>query len=106
MSRWRGAREFTNAFLALGLGHLPRGSPRMYRVEEVIHNGVVVVILAHFANNINMFYLLGRVFLCGCEFITFTTNNIFTDYNNISPTAQRMHTLTYPIDNTPKEEDE
>ncbi|KAE8815916.1 auxin-induced protein 5ng4 [Hordeum vulgare] len=62
MSRWRGAREFTNVFLALGFGHLPRGSSRMYRVEKVIHNGVVVAILAHFTNNSDSFYLLGRVF--------------------------------------------
>ncbi|KAE8789494.1 Auxin-induced protein 5NG4 [Hordeum vulgare] len=79
MSRWRSPREFTNPFLGLGFGHLPRRSPRMYRVEDVIHNGVVVAILAHFTNNIDAFYLLGRVFWCGCEFIAFTTHNIFTD---------------------------
>uniref|UniRef100_A0A452YU75 Uncharacterized protein n=1 Tax=Aegilops tauschii subsp. strangulata TaxID=200361 RepID=A0A452YU75_AEGTS len=45
MSRWRGARGFTDFFLGAGYRHLPRGSPRMYRVEEVIHNGVVVAIL-------------------------------------------------------------
>ncbi|KAE8780414.1 Auxin-induced protein 5NG4 [Hordeum vulgare] len=93
MSRWRGAREFTNAFLALGFGHLPRGSPRMYRVKEVIHNGVLVAILAHFTNSIDAFYLFGRVFSCGCEFISFTTHNIFTDYTIIFPTAERMHAL-------------
>ncbi|KAE8792421.1 Auxin-induced protein 5NG4 [Hordeum vulgare] len=103
MSRWRGAREFSNALLALGFGHLPRGSPRMYRVEEVIHNGVMVPILSYFTNNIDVFYLLGRVFWCGCGFIAFTNQNIFTDYNNIFPTAERMHTLPYPSDNTPEE---
>uniref|UniRef100_A0A8I6Y9D2 Uncharacterized protein n=1 Tax=Hordeum vulgare subsp. vulgare TaxID=112509 RepID=A0A8I6Y9D2_HORVV len=106
ISRWRGAREITNAFLALGFGHLPRGSPRMYRVEEVIHNGDVVAILTHFTNHIDAFYLLGRVFWCRCEFIAFTTHKIFTDYNNIFPTAERMHTLPYPIDNTPEEEEQ
>uniref|UniRef100_A0A452ZNN9 Uncharacterized protein n=1 Tax=Aegilops tauschii subsp. strangulata TaxID=200361 RepID=A0A452ZNN9_AEGTS len=45
MSRWRGTRGVTDFFLGAGYGHLPRGSPRMYRVEEVIHNGVVVAIL-------------------------------------------------------------
>ncbi|KAE8809646.1 hypothetical protein D1007_13683 [Hordeum vulgare] len=89
MSIWKGSREFTNAFLALGFGHMPQGSPRMYRVEEVIHNGVVGAILAHFTNNIDAFYLLDRVFWCGCEFIAFTTHNIFTDYNNILPTVER-----------------
>ncbi|KAE8783647.1 hypothetical protein D1007_42851 [Hordeum vulgare] len=106
MSRWRVAREFTNAFLAIGIDHLHRRSPRMYRVEEVIHNGVVVAILSHITNNIDTFYLLGRMFWCGCELFTFTTHNIFTEYNNIFPTTERMHTLPYPIDNTPEEEEQ
>ncbi|KAE8791363.1 hypothetical protein D1007_34197 [Hordeum vulgare] len=100
-----GARNFTNAFLALGFGYLPRGSPSMYRLEEVIHNGVVDAILAHFTNNIDAFYLLGHMFWCGREFIAFTTHNIFTNYNNIFPTMERMHTMSYPIDNTPEEEE-
>ncbi|KAE8780582.1 Auxin-induced protein 5NG4 [Hordeum vulgare] len=103
ISRWSGAREFTDFFLGTGYGHLPRVSPRMYRVQEVIHNGVVVTILAHFTNPLDAFYLLGRVFSCGFEFIAFTTHNIFTDYDNMFPTAERMHTLSYPINNTVKE---
>ena len=75
----------------------------MYRVEEVIHNGVVVAILSHFTNPFDAFYLLGRVFWCGCEFIAFTTHNIFTDYDNVFPTDERMHTLPYPI-NTAEEQ--
>ena len=104
MSRWRGARGFTDFFLGAGYGHLPRGSPRMYRVEEVIHNRVVVAILAHFTNPFDAFYLLGHVFWCGCEFIAFTTHNRLTEYNNIFPTMTRMHTLPYPIDNSPEEQ--
>ena len=104
MSRWRGARGFTDFFLGAGYGHLPRGSPRMYRVEEVTHNGVVVAILAHFTNPFDAFYLLGRVFWCGCEFIAFTTHNIFTGYDNVFPTEERMHTLPYPINYTAEEQ--
>ncbi|KAE8777726.1 Auxin-induced protein 5NG4 [Hordeum vulgare] len=104
MSRWRGAREFTDFFLGAGYEHLPRGSPRMYRVQEVIHNGVVVAILSHFTNPFDAFYLLGHVFLCGCEFIAFITHNIFTDYDNIFPTAELMYTPPYPINNTAEEQ--
>ena len=43
ISRWRGARELTEFFLAAGFRHLPRGSPRMYHLEEVNHNGGVVL---------------------------------------------------------------
>ena len=64
---------------------------------------VVVALLAHFTNTIDAFYLLGRVFWCGSEFIAFTTHNRFTEYTNIFPTATRMHTLPYPIDNAPEE---
>ncbi|XBH73962.1 hypothetical protein VPH35_100995 [Triticum aestivum] len=104
ISRWRTARNFTEFFLASGYHHLPWGSPRMFRVEEVIQNGVVVALLAHFTNTFDAFYLLGRVFWCGCEFITFTTHNMFTEYTNIFPTASHMHTLPYPIDNAPEEQ--
>ena len=76
----------------------------MFRVEEVIQNGVVVALLAHFTNTFDAFYLLGRVFWCGSEFIAFTTHNMFTEYTNIFPTASRMHTLPYPIDNAPEEQ--
>jgi hypothetical protein len=44
------------------------------------------------------------VFWCGYEFIAFTTHNMFTEYTNIFPTASRMHTLPYPIDNAPEEQ--
>ncbi|KAE8781568.1 Auxin-induced protein 5NG4 [Hordeum vulgare] len=76
----------------------------MYRVVEVINNGVLVAILVHFTNSFDVFYLLGHVFWCGCEFIAFTTNNIFTDYTNNFPTAGRMHTRSYPINNTLEEQ--
>ena len=76
----------------------------MFRVEEVIQNRVVVALLAHFTNTFDAFYLLGRVFWCGSEFIAFTTHNRFTEYTNIFPTASRMHTLPYPIDNAPEEQ--
>ena len=104
ISMWSTARNFTEFFLACGYHHLPRGSPRMFRVEEVIQNVVVVALLAHFTNTFDAFYLLGRVFWCGSEFIAFTTHNRFTEYNNIFPTATRMHTLPYPIDNAPEEQ--
>ena len=104
ISRLRTARNFTEFFLASGYHHLPRGSPTMFRVEEVIQNRVVVALLAHFTNTFDAFYLLGRVFWCGSEFIAFTTHNRFTEYNNIFPTATRMHTLPYPIDNAPEEQ--
>ena len=63
-----------------------------------------VALLAHFTNTLDAFYLLGRVFSCGCEFIAFTTHKMFTEYTNIFPTASRMHTLPYPIDNAPEEQ--
>ena len=86
-------RKELQLFLASGFHHLPRGSPRMFRVEEVIQNGVVVALHAHLTNTFDAFYLLGRVFLCGCEFITFTTHNMFTEHTNIFPTASRMHSF-------------
>ena len=62
ISRLRTARNFTEFFLASGYHHLLRGSPMMFRVEEVIQNRVVVSLLAHFTNTFDTFYILGRVF--------------------------------------------
>ena len=62
---------------------------------------MVVAVLAHFTNTFDAFYLLGRVFWCGSEFIAFTTHNIFMEYTTIFPSC--MHTLPYPIDNAPEE---
>ena len=104
ISRLRTARNFTEFFLASGYHHLPRGSPTMFRVEEVIQNWVVVALLAHFTNTFDAFYLLGRVFWCGSEFIVLTTPNRFTEYTNIFPDVSHMHTLSYPIDNAPEEQ--
>ena len=104
ISRLRTARNFTEFFLASGYHHLLRGYPTMFHVEEVIQNRVVVALLAHFTNTFDAFYLLGRVFWCGSEFIAFTTHNRFTEYTNIFPTTTHMHTLSYPIDNAPEEQ--
>ena len=38
------------------------------------------------------------MFWCGCEFIAFTTHNIFTNFDCIFPTRDGMHSLPYYID--------
>jgi hypothetical protein len=100
ISRWRGARGLTEFFLSAGYRHLhlPRGSPAMFRVEEVSNNGFPVGLIVTFTNPFDAHYLLGRVFWCGCEFIAFTMYNIFTDFNSAFPADERMHTLPYPTD--------
>jgi hypothetical protein len=35
------------------------------------------------------------VYWCGCEFIAFTTYNVFTNFYNIFPTMNVMHALPY-----------
>ena len=97
ISRWRGARELTEFFLSAGYRHLPRGSPVMFRVEELTNNGYPVGLIVRFTNHFDAYHLLGRVFWCGCEFIPFTTYNIFTDVDNIFPNGS-MHTLPYGDD--------
>ena len=96
-SRWRGARDLAYGFLRAGFAHLPAGSPVMFRLDE--HrphaNAPVIGLVAHFTNRFDAYYLLGQVFWCGCEFIAFTTYNIFTDMESIFPTPNRMHSLPY-----------
>ncbi|CAM0880995.1 unnamed protein product [Alopecurus aequalis] len=96
-SRWRDSMELARGFLRAGFHHLPAGSPVMFRLEEQRRHATAPVIglVAYFTNRFDAYYLLGQVFWCGCEFIAFTTYNIFTDFDNIFPAADHMHTLTY-----------
>ena len=99
ISRWRGPVDLTRRFLRAGYAHLPPGTPRMYRVDENRNRaGVLVSILVHFTNPYDAFDLLGQMFWCGCEFIAFTTYNVFTDFDSIFPTPGRMHTIPYTFD--------
>ncbi|KAE8771468.1 Auxin-induced protein 5NG4 [Hordeum vulgare] len=97
ISRWRGARALTEFFLSAGYRHLPRGSPMMFHVEELTNNGYPIGLIVRFTNSVDAYNLLGRVFWCGCEFIAFTTYNIFTDLDSIFPNGN-MHTLPYRTD--------
>jgi hypothetical protein len=97
ISRWRGARELSEFFLSAGYRHLPRGSPVMFRVEDLTNNGYPIGLIVRFTNHFDGYHLLGRVFWCGCEFIAFTTYNIFTDVDSIFPRGS-MHTLPYGDD--------
>ena len=85
----------------------------MFRLEE--HrphaNTPMIGLVAHFTNWFDAFYLLGKVFWCGCEFIAFTTYNIYTDFESIFPSlgqqyAPRMHTLPYFLGENGMEEEE
>ncbi|CAM0904605.1 unnamed protein product [Alopecurus aequalis] len=105
-SRWRDNTELARGFLRAGFNHLLVGSPVMFRLEEHRRHATAPVIglVAYFTNRFDAYYLLGRVFWCGCEFIAFTTYNIFTDFDNIFPTG-RMHTLPYYLGDDGVEEE-
>lgn len=97
ISRWRGPTELAHFFLSAGYRHLPRGSPRMFRLERYYdgNTDLEIGLYVHFTNPLDAFALLGQVFWCGCEFIAFTTYNIFTDFRAIFPSPGNMHTLPY-----------
>ncbi|KAE8770770.1 Auxin-induced protein 5NG4 [Hordeum vulgare] len=106
ISRWRGSRELSQAFLRAGFGHLLTGSPIMFHLEEMRPNASSppTTLLANFINRFDAFYLLGKVFWCGCEFIAFTTYNIFADVESIFPTLNVMQSLPYYIGENGMEE--
>ncbi|CAM0951596.1 unnamed protein product [Alopecurus aequalis] len=99
MSRWRSLTALTNWFLHAGFAHLPPGTPLMFQVEEVRRNenSPVIALLAHFTNPFDAYHLLGQVYWCGCEFIAFTTYNIYTNFDCIFPETNQMHTLPYNL---------
>ncbi|CAM0946844.1 unnamed protein product [Alopecurus aequalis] len=85
-------------------GHLPRGSIVMFRIEEICGNGGLVIgLVANFTNRFDAYHLIGHGFYCGCEFIAFTGFNIFTNFDNIFPATNAMHSLR---DLVPIEEEE
>uniref|UniRef100_A0A453KA26 Uncharacterized protein n=1 Tax=Aegilops tauschii subsp. strangulata TaxID=200361 RepID=A0A453KA26_AEGTS len=98
-SRWRVARGFAQWFLGAGFAHLPAGSPVMFRLEEVCPNSRTppIGLTETFTNRFDACYLIGKVFWCVCEFIAFTTRNIFTNFDCIFPTRDDMHSLPYYI---------
>ncbi|KAE8812701.1 Auxin-induced protein 5NG4 [Hordeum vulgare] len=49
----------------------------------------------NFTNSFDAYYYLGKVFWCGCEFITFTSYNILTDFDSTFTTRDGMHNLIY-----------
>ncbi|KAE8796900.1 Auxin-induced protein 5NG4 [Hordeum vulgare] len=102
ISRWRGPVELTREFLNLGYAHLnlPPGTCPMFRLNiNPAHGGIPLVMLTvTFRNGRDAHALLWRVFWCGCEFIAFTTYNIFTNYESIFPAPNQMHSLPYNFD--------
>ncbi|KAE8794080.1 Auxin-induced protein 5NG4 [Hordeum vulgare] len=107
-SHWRSARELVKSFLRTGFSHLPDGSPRMFCLEEdrPINQAPAIGLFAHFTTRFDAYYLLGKVFWCCCEFIAFTTYNIFTDFKSIFPSPNRMHNLSYYLGENGREEEE
>lgn len=94
MSRWRGPTEFARFFLSCCFRHLPPGSPIMFAVDEVRSSDsgrMLIGLIARFTNPFDAHQLLGQVFWCGCEFICFTTYNIFTNFDYTFPTMNHMH---------------
>jgi hypothetical protein len=87
ISRWRGPRQLVEGFLRAGFHHLPAGSPSMFRIDEDRHHDTapLIEIVVHFTNRFGAYYLLGQVFWCECEFIAFTTHNIFVDFESVFP---------------------
>ncbi|KAE8775524.1 hypothetical protein D1007_51965 [Hordeum vulgare] len=85
------------AFLGAGFSHIPTGSLVMFRLEDVRPKSSTAPtgLLVNFTNKFDAYYLRGKVFWCGCKFITFTTYNIFIDFDSTFPTRDGMHGLPY-----------
>uniref|UniRef100_A0ACD6A1U5 Uncharacterized protein n=1 Tax=Avena sativa TaxID=4498 RepID=A0ACD6A1U5_AVESA len=105
MSRWRGMEDLVRFFLLSGYRHLPRGSSRMFEINEFCDgtNGLVIGLYVTFTNLFNARFLLGQVLFGGCEFIVFTTFNIFTNFYNIFNAANTVHALSYDLEDEDEE---
>jgi hypothetical protein len=108
ISRWRGPVELARAFLTAGFAHLPLDAPVMFRLDEARDHtrAFLLFLTVTFTNRYDAYELLGKVFWCGCEFIAFTTFNIYTNFECHFPTRNMMHTLPYNFDEEEEEEEE
>jgi hypothetical protein len=77
----------------------------MFRLKDFVESNPSAVIghFVTFTTAYDAYFLLGRVFWCGCEFIALTKYTIFTNFHNIFPTVNGMHTLPYHF---PEDDDE
>ncbi|KAK1605233.1 hypothetical protein QYE76_028906 [Lolium multiflorum] len=92
-SRRRSGKELAEFFLSAGYRHLnrPCRAPPMFVLEPYVVYDIGMTV--RFANPHDAFFLLGKVFWCGCEFIAFTACNIFTEFYAIFPSPGNMHCL-------------
>ena len=102
ISRWRSQYDLARIFLAAGYRHLPAGTPPMFNLQEYYdgdngNNNLSIGLYVTFTNPYDAYHLLGQVFWCGCEFIAFTTYNVFTNFYHIFPEPNGMHTLPYRL---------
>ncbi|KAE8810453.1 Auxin-induced protein 5NG4 [Hordeum vulgare] len=105
VSRWRGPSNLPRFFLEAGYRHLPPDTPPMFHLHEKVdggHNGFFIGLYVTFTNCYDAYHLLGQVFWCGCELIAFTTYNIFTNFHQIFPEHNSMHTLPYQMPEGPE----
>ena len=97
ISSWRTPEALARWFIGAGYTHLPPRSPVMFRLEQlrrhtnVPPSGLVV----YFTNRFDAQLLLGQVFWFGCEFMAFTTYNIFTNVDGSFRGQHPVHSLPY-----------
>ena len=72
----------------------------MYRLEEFYdgNSSLVIGYYVTFTNRFDALHLLGKAFWYGCEYIAFTTFNIFTDFTDIFRYHGTIHGLPYEND--------
>ncbi|KAE8797197.1 hypothetical protein D1007_27757 [Hordeum vulgare] len=90
-----GCSDLAQYFLRLGFAHLSADLPVKFRLEELCPNSssLSTRLMVNFTNIFDVYYLFGKGFWWACEFIAFTTYNIFTNFENIFPTSNGMQSL-------------
>ncbi|CAM0949355.1 unnamed protein product [Alopecurus aequalis] len=97
ISSWRTPEALARWFIGAGYTHLPPRSPVMVRLEQLRWNANIPPsgLVVYFTNRFDAELLLGQVFWLGCEFIAFTTYNIFTNLDGYFRGQYPIHSLPY-----------
>ncbi|KAE8787822.1 Auxin-induced protein 5NG4 [Hordeum vulgare] len=80
-------------FLRSCFRHLPEGTSAMFYIEEVCMGGSSLKVTC--TNSYDAYHLLGQAFWCSDEFICFTVCNIYTDWDCIFSTSNKIYCLPY-----------
>jgi hypothetical protein len=88
----RSARLTACAFLDMVYNYLHSEAHPMYYLQVVAYSRTMIM---RFVNPLDACLLYGRAYHYGCEMVTYTRANIFSNYGDFFPRVRHIHLLGF-----------